>query len=179
MVKKILLLAMTAMLIFATGCDKQPPPEKPDPPKQVQTEKTKETPEPEKKDTPEEKNNPEKKFQTQEIKVFYPDESGMKLVAVARNIKFVDESEKYSAAISELMQTPKEQGLTNIFPKHAKIRKVTRIDDTVIVDFDKDIAKNFVGGSTGEEFLVNSIVNTLTEFNEVNQVKFLIDGKDV
>ena len=51
--------------------------------------------------------------------------------------------------------------------------------DTVIVDFDKDIAKNFVGGSTGEEFLVNSIVNTLTEFNEVNQVRFLIDGKEI
>ena len=179
--KKILLLAMTAILIFTTGCDpQQPPTEKPDPPKQTQNEN------PEKKSVPEKKDNPstqqkdsDKKFQTQEIKIFYPDENATKLVEVKRTIKFVDENEKYSAALSELMQTPKEQGLINIFPKHTKIKSVTRKDDTAIVDFDKDIVKNFVGGSTGEEFLVNSVVDTLTEFDEINQVRFLIDGQEI
>ncbi|MBR6014104.1 MAG: GerMN domain-containing protein [Selenomonadaceae bacterium] len=180
MLKKILLTAMTAVLLFTTGCDpQQPPVDKPDKPKPVQTENTDKKVEPETKEKPAEKKDTAQKFQTQEIKVFFPDDSGMKLVAVARTIKFVDESEKYSAALSELMQTPKEEGLTNIFPKHTKIKNVSRMGDTVIVDFDKDIAKNFVGGSTGEEFLVNSIVNTLTEFNEVNQVRFLIDGKEI
>ena len=179
--KKILLLAMTAILIFTTGCDpQQPPTEKPDPPKQTQNEN------PEKKSVPEKKDNPstqkkdsDQKFQTQEIKIFYPDENATKLVEVKRTIKFVDENEKYSAALSELMQTPKEQGLINIFPKHTKIKSVTRKDDTAIVDFDKDIVKNFVGGSTGEEFLVNSVVDTLTEFDEINQVRFLIDGQEI
>lgn len=181
--KKILLLAMTAILIFTTGCDpQQQPPEKPDLPKQVQNvnEPVEKKPETEKKDKPAApKNDSEKKFKTQEIKVFYPDENATKLVEVKRTIKFVDENEKYSAALSELMQKPKEQGLINIFPKHAKIKSVTRKDDTAIVDFDKDIAKNFVGGSTGEEFLVTSVVNTLTEFNEVKQVRFLIDGEEI
>lgn len=182
MIKKILLLAMTAMLIFCTGCEPQPqPPEKPDTSKQQPIENPKEKPEPEKKVAPEvqKPDEPSKNFQTMEIKVFYPDENATVLIAVPRTIKFVDESEKYSAALSELMQKPKEEGLTDIFPKHTKIKNVYRNGDTVIVDFDKDIAKNFVGGSTGEEFLINSVVNTLTGFDEVNQVRFLIDGQEV
>ena len=46
-------------------------------------------------------------------------------------------------------------------------------------NFDKNIKKSFAGGSTGEELLVNSVVKTLTEFPEVKQVCFLIDGKEI
>lgn len=181
MMKKIFLLAMMAMLIFCAGCDPQTnPPEKPETPKESKLEQPEKKVDTEKTAKPEmPKDESNKKFLTQNIKVFYPDENATVLIAVPRTIKFVDESEKYSAALSELMQTPKEQGLTNIFPKHTKIKNVSLNADTVIIDFDKDIAKNFVGGSTGEEFFIYSIVNTLTEFPEVKQVKFLIDGQEV
>ena len=51
--------------------------------------------------------------------------------------------------------------------------------DTAVVDLDSGITRNFIGGSTGEEFLINSVVDTLTEFDEVKQVQFLIDGQEV
>ena len=47
------------------------------------------------------------------------------------------------------------------------------------VSFSLLLVKDFVGGSTGEEMLVGSIVNTLTEFPEVKKVRILIDGKSV
>ena len=47
------------------------------------------------------------------------------------------------------------------------------------MDFSQDLVKHFVGGSTGEEMLVGSIVNTLTEFPEVKQVQILIEGSPV
>lgn len=182
--RKILMLAIMAMLIFTAGCDNPQPPNLPepkqDPPKISQTDK------PERKsDTAEHKNEPQNtnnssvQVKTQKINAYYPDESGTKLVAVERDIKFVDESEKYSAAVHELMKKPKEKELTTIFPSHAKIKSVTRNGDTAVVDFDESISKGFVGGSTGEEFLINSIVDTLTSFDEVKQVKFLLNGKEV
>ena len=180
--KKILLLAMTAILIFATGCEnQQPPEEKPNPPKTVQSEKPDKKPAENKSEKPSEPKQtaPEQKIQSAEVKVYYPDESGTKLVPVEKKIQFVDEAEKYSAALTELMQKPKEKNLTTVFPSHAKIRSVTREGETAVVDFDGSILKGFVGGSTGEEFLVNSVVDTLTEFNEIKQVKFLIDGKEI
>ena len=41
------------------------------------------------------------------------------------------------------------------------------------------LQKNFVGGSTGEEMLVGSVVNTLTEFPEIQKVQILVDGQEV
>ena len=159
---------MAAMLLVSAGCDnpQQLPENKTDSPKVEQPEK------------PDKKPDTVKK-ETQETKVYYPDESGTKLVPVEREIKFSDENEKYVAAVDQLMKEPKEKELTTIFPKHAKIKSIKREGETAIVDFDKDILKGFVGGSTGEEFLINSIVDTLTEFKEIEQVKFLIDGQEV
>ena len=114
-----------------------------------------------------------------QITVYYPDQAGMSLIPVKREIKVTEENQKYLAAVNCLLEQPKEEDLTKIFPKGAKIKSITLDKDTAVVDLDSGITKNFVGGSTGEEFLINSVVDTLTEFNEVKQVLFLIDGREV
>ena len=77
------------------------------------------------------------------------------------------------------MTGPKEKGLVAIFPKNAKLRKVTVENGVAKADFDQSLVKNFSGGSTGEEMLVGSIVDTLTEFPEVKSVQILINGQAV
>ena len=114
-----------------------------------------------------------------EVKIYYPDESGNKLVAVERKIEIGNVKEKYSAAVNELIKQPQEKYLSGIFPKNAKLIDVKVENGTAYVNFDKSVITNFVGGSTGEEFLVGSVVDTLTEFPEIKQVKFLIDGKEI
>jgi spore germination protein GerM len=77
------------------------------------------------------------------------------------------------------MNNPSEKDLTGIFPKNATLNNVTFKDGTVFVDLDSSITKSFAGGSTGEELLVGSVVKTLTEFKEVKQVRFLLDGQEI
>lgn len=60
-----------------------------------------------------------------------------------------------------------------------KLRSVKVQDGVATVDFSKELQKNFNGGSTGEEMLVGSIVNTLTDFPEVKKVRIRIEGEDV
>ena len=103
----------------------------------------------------------------------------MRLVEVEREILFDDSTDKYTAAVGALMEEPYEDNLTRIFPKNAAIKSVTVSGELATVDFDGSILKGFVGGSTGEEFLIGSIVDTLTNFPEVKRVKFLVDGKKV
>ncbi len=180
MIRKILsaLIISTTLLMF--GCDNNPggqPGDTGKPEKKVEIEnKTGEkTPgEPENK-------NPEKvkAAQIMEVKIYYPDESGNKLVAVERKIEIGNVKEKYSAAVNELIKQPQEKYLSGIFPKNAKLIDVKVENGTAYVNFDKSVITNFVGGSTGEEFLVGSVVDTLTEFPEIKQVKFLIDGKEI
>ena len=178
---------MLALLLFTAGCEQPPPGEPPDKPAQTKTDVTSEN----KPDTPKivsdgqvnpTENSPaknEKTEQSMSVKVYYPDDSGLKLVEVEREILVDDSTDKYTAAVETLMLEPEEENLTRIFPKNAVIRSVKVKDGLATVDLDSSLSKGFVGGSTGEEFLIGSIVDTLTNFPEVKRVKFLVDGKDV
>ena len=192
--KKILMPAMLALLLFTAGCDQppvEPPPVEPtakpaqaspevqpeSPPEQVKLE-----PPPAPEFTPPKEISPvldDKAKKTIRVKVYYPDDSGMRLVAVEREIFVDDKTDKYTAAVKALLDEPKEKNLTRIFPKNASIRSVTVADGLATVDLDGSITKGFVGGSTGEEFLIGSVVDTLTNFPEVRRVKFLVDGQEI
>ncbi len=112
------------------------------------------------------------------IKVYFPNSDATKLVAVDKTVK-VAGTTKYKAAMDALMEGTDDSKLTTVIPKQAKLLGVTVSGDTAKVDFDKGLIKHFNGGSTGEEFLVGSIVNTLTEFPEIKKVQITIDGRNV
>lgn len=187
--KKIFVPAMLALVMLFSGCQ-QPPngelpasPEKPDSVAQdVKVQPLNPPPlnpvEPKQDEGIEPKEN-EPDGQIMRVKVYYPDDSGVRLVEVERRINVTHENEKYLAALEVLLETPNEENLTTIFPKNASIRSVTVEDGLAIVDLDSAMLKTMVGGSTGEEFLVGSIVDTLTSFPEITQVKFLVDGREV
>ena len=47
------------------------------------------------------------------------------------------------------------------------------------VDFNDKLVKNNTGGSTAEILLVAAIVNTLTEFHDIQKVQILVEGKKI
>ena len=123
-------------------------------------------------------NNKTKASETITVKLYYPDEQGLNLKTESRTIK-VENNDKYTTTIKALLVGTNEKGLTNIIPKQAKLNSVTVKKNVAYVDFSQSLVKSFVGGSTGEEMLVGSIVNTLTEFPEINAVQILVDGKKI
>ena len=113
------------------------------------------------------------------LKVYYPDEGATHLVAVDRAVDVEDGKDKYTAAVETVIQEPTESNLVAIFPKATQVRSVTVEGDLATVDFDGSIQRTFSGGSTGEELLVGSLVDTLTDFPEINRVQILVDGNAV
>ncbi len=113
------------------------------------------------------------------VKLYYPREDGSALVAVSRKVRIPDGADKYTAAVRSLMEGTKEKGQATIIPRQTKLRGIKVKDGVAKVDLSGDLTKHFVGGSTGEEMLVGSIVNTLTEFPEITSVQILIDGAAV
>ncbi|MGM9581438.1 MAG: GerMN domain-containing protein [Anaerovibrio sp.] len=113
-----------------------------------------------------------------DISVYYPDVNATGLVAVTKTVK-AQEADRYKAAVEALMAGTDDKKLTTVFPKKAKLRKVSVSGGVARVDFDKNLTAGFVGGSTGEEMLVGSLVNTLTEFPEIKKVQILVEGKEI
>ena len=168
--KSMLALVMLCTLLFAAGCEKDNASKDGAAPVSEKAAVT------EKKDA-EKKDSAAKTAEKINIKVYYPDDNGMKLIAETRTIE--TKGDKYKAAVESLLSGAKAKGAITIIPKKAKIKSVEVKNGIATADFNDDLIKNFTGGSTGEEMLVGSIVNTLTEFPEVKSVQILLDGKKV
>ena len=111
-----------------------------------------------------------------EIKLYFPNDSGDGLGSVKVSVPTDD---RYTAAVKELVAGTKEPGLTGIFPKGVTVRSVKVADGLATVDFSEALTHNFVGGSTGEQMLVSALVNTLTEFPEIERVLLTVEGERI
>lgn len=158
-------LTAAAMLALAAGCGDAQKPAQADSP--AQTAQTKETEKP-----------AQVKPKEMQVHVYYPRNDGTGLVAVSRTVN-IEKDDKYSAALKSLLTGTKEKGQTNVIPKKAQLRSVMVKDGVATADFSRELEQNFSGGSTGEEMLIGSIVNTLTDFPEVQSVQILIEGASV
>ena len=111
-----------------------------------------------------------------EVKLYFPNEAGDGLQPVKVTVPVED---KYTQAAKELVAGTKEPGLINIFPKGVTVRSVKVTGDLVTVDFSKELTHKFVGGSTGEQMLVSALVNTMTEFPEIERVLITVEGERI
>jgi len=89
--------------------------------------------------------------------------------------------ELYKSVLEELIKGPQSDQLSPTIPSNVKVNSVKISDNTATVDFSKEIITNnqeIPHSSTTEVLAIYSIVNTLTEFEEIKKVKITIEGKD-
>ncbi len=111
-----------------------------------------------------------------EVKLSFPTEAGDSLGSAKVRVPVDD---NYTAAAKELVAGTKEPGLTAIFPKGVKVLSVKVEGNLAIVDFSKELTHKFIGGSTGEQMLVSALVNTMTEFPEIERVLITVEGERI
>ena len=80
-------------------------------------------------------------------------------------------------ALEALINTkPQDEKLVNAFPQGLKILSLTVDKGVAVVDLSKEIY-NIEAGSYTEMMLTQAMTNTLTEFPNIKEVNFLIEGK--
>ena len=102
------------------------------------------------------------------------------LVKETREVKNPEEN-IYKTIIEELIKGPVSQDLYPTIPPDSVVNSVELSNGLAIVDFDFRIITNYEDiphSSTTETMAIYSIVNTLTEFEEIEMVKITIEGKD-
>lgn len=86
--------------------------------------------------------------------------------------------EPYTYLINMLIKGPESEKLESAIPEGTKVNSCTLKGNTVYVDLSKEFVNNAPSGITEESMIIYSIVNTLTELNEVTGVKILINGEE-
>lgn len=84
----------------------------------------------------------------------------------------------YKYLLEQLMEGPKNEKLTKAIPENTKINNIELKGDTLNIDFSHEFIDNAPEGKDSENKILATIVKTVTELNEVNSVKILIDGEE-
>lgn len=79
--------------------------------------------------------------------------------------------------MEELMKGPKSDDLNKTIPEATKIIEIIVKDGICYVDLSDKFLQNPLKGGLDEKLTLYSIVNSLTELSDINQVQFLIQGE--
>ena len=84
----------------------------------------------------------------------------------------------YTYLINMLIAGPESEKLESAIPEGTRVNSCVLKGNIVYVDLSKEFVDNAPSGITEESMIVYSIVNTLTELNEVTGIKILINGEE-
>ena len=87
-------------------------------------------------------------------------------------------NEPYACIINLLIEGPKSERLARLIPENTFLNSATIQGNCVCVDFSVQFIDNFSGDEKTAQNVIYSIVNSLTELNEVDSVKFTINGEN-
>ncbi|MDQ0286314.1 hypothetical protein J2Z49_001428 [Desulfofundulus luciae] len=150
----VLVLSFFILLLFASGCtwSRQPAP-------------ANDLPAP----TP-----PQSLF----LAVYYVKSTGQESYLVREIHQIPPTKDPALAAIRELISgEPSTPGAMRILPSNTKVLGVTVKDGLATVNFSREVLEHPSAGAEGEALGIQSVVNTLTEFPEIRQVSFQVEGK--
>ena len=113
------------------------------------------------------------------VSLYFREKDTNTLIPEARNIDVKElTKDPYNTLMKLLLGGPKNEKLEKVIPEETKINKIELKNNTIYLDLSKEFIENHTGGAEAESRTVYSIVNTLTQLNEVEAVKILIDGKE-
>jgi spore germination protein GerM len=114
------------------------------------------------------------------VYLILPTETDWHLVSVVRDIEFSKDVDPRRTALEELIAGPEPGSkLERPLPQGVRVSSL-KVDDTGLatVDFSREILDLNVGARL-ESLAVKAIVNTLTEFPEIDRVQILVGGQTV
>jgi spore germination protein GerM len=150
-----------AAILLVTGCGQGKAPQAQPPAEQTETPGSAAQPETEQQKT------------KQTIALYYTDDNLMELKKEEQEIAYTDDLDKYKQAIA-LLEKPKDEAHAPLW-KDFHYHSVTFDKGTLTIDADGKNVYNL--GSSGEGMAIDALKDTLFQFDEVQKIVILVDGK--
>lgn len=120
--------------------------------------------------------NPVNEVEMVQVTLYFAASDAGKLV---RETRMIPKEEGIArATVQELILGPDTEELNPTFPVGTELKDINIRDGVCIVDFNSAL-KNGISTKEEENICVYSLVNTLTQFDSVEEVKILVDGKNI
>lgn len=87
--------------------------------------------------------------------------------------------EPYDELIKMLIEGPESDFLKKTIPEGTKLLGTELMGDCLQVNLSKEFIENGTEDENERKCYIDSIVNTLTELNEVSSVKILVEGEEL
>ena len=84
----------------------------------------------------------------------------------------------YYESIKLLLEGPTSEDVRSSIPENTKLNNVVRNGEVLVIDFSKEFIENQNENVEEEGLAISQIVDTVTQFTEINSVKILIDGEE-
>lgn len=117
--------------------------------------------------------------ETREVTLYFADKNSDTLVPEKRIIKVTDQLPLAQYIINEIIQGTNNNACDNVLSKDTILIGVNIMENICFVNFQSNFVTKNSGSKRKETLAVYSIVNALTELENIGRVQFLIDGKKV
>ncbi|MGE5678297.1 MAG: GerMN domain-containing protein [Pseudomonadota bacterium] len=114
-----------------------------------------------------------------EITLYFADSQAMYMVPEKRTVsvrKNITEVDFYRVVLEELIKGPQTENLYRTIPEEVKVEYVELDGDILKVDFSEEMHTKHWGGAAGESMTVNSLADTMTEFENIKGVLPSVNG---
>ena len=113
------------------------------------------------------------------VSLYFLDSQTNELVPEARLLDIKDMiANPYEKLVNLLIEGPKNEKNKKLMPENTQLLQNYLEGDCIVLDFSAEFLNYDKESENGKENLINSIVNTLTELTEINEVKILINGQE-
>ena len=113
------------------------------------------------------------------VSLYFPNKESDELNPEARLIDIKEIINNPSERLMNLLiEGPKNDKNKKVIPDGTKLNKNYFEDDCVVLDLSGEFLNYSKDDEKQKNNMIDCIVNTLTELNEINKVKFLIDGNE-
>ncbi len=115
------------------------------------------------------------------VTLYFSDLNAESLVREVRQIKVPRGESLEKLVVAALINGPKSEGAGQTVPRETKIRSIETKNNVCFVNLSGEFVSKSNVGSSAEQLIIFSIVNSLTELSGIDKVQFLIEGekKDV
>lgn len=115
-------------------------------------------------------------LETTELTLYFADTAGRFLLTEKRTFPSMEAAQLPELVLEQLLLGPETPGMVSPLPQGTALLDVNVENGVCSVDFNADFYLNRPLDQRGEQLALLSVVNTLCELKDINQVQFYVEG---